>query len=107
VSSGCYELLLRFPDGHEELKLTDHLDHFERAPDLLLIRSTYWRVTERTQASMPTLSERLVCVADTSRTAPSKPARVDRRRTQGSLPVASRRRANHAQTDAVGVTPAS
>jgi hypothetical protein len=71
VRSGCYELLLRFPDGHEELQLTDHLEHFEHGSDLLLIRGTYWRIAERTEPSLPSLSQRLVCVADSaSRLAP-------------------------------------
>jgi hypothetical protein len=59
----AYELLLRFPDGHEELRLTDHLEHFEHSPDLLLIRERYWRVADLTEASHPAIAGRLVCIS--------------------------------------------
>jgi hypothetical protein len=63
VRSKAYELLLRFPDGHEELQLTDHLEHLRRSREVLVIRDRFWRITAVTQPSRPTIAGRLVCVS--------------------------------------------
>jgi hypothetical protein len=64
VSSGAYELLLRFEDGREELRLTDHLPRFSRGRRLLVFRDRHWRVEAATEAASPAFAGRLVCVAD-------------------------------------------
>jgi hypothetical protein len=66
VSSGAYELLLRFEDGREELRLTDHLPRFFRGR-FLVFRDRRWRVTAETEAAWPSFAGRLVCVAHPDR----------------------------------------
>jgi hypothetical protein len=59
-ANGAYELVLCFDDGHEEVRLTDHLD-FLAVGGGLAIRDGRWRVVTRTSATEPGFAARLVC----------------------------------------------
>jgi hypothetical protein len=61
ASTGAYELLLRFNNGREELRLADHLDQFAREPHTLEFRGQRWRITATEQPSQAGFMARLVC----------------------------------------------
>ena len=60
-AAGSYELLLRFDDGRDELRLADHLDFFAHDRRMLEFRGQRWRITATEPPSQPGFTARLVC----------------------------------------------
>jgi hypothetical protein len=60
-STGAYELLLRFGDGREELRLTDQLAFFRRDPRALEFRGQRWQIAATEPPSQSGFLARLVC----------------------------------------------
>jgi hypothetical protein len=58
---GLYELALRFTDGREEVRLSDHLDRILRGDQRLIIRGETWQVVAVGPATTPGAGVRLVC----------------------------------------------
>jgi hypothetical protein len=73
---GAYELLLRFDDGHEELRLTDHLELFTRSHQTLELRGQRWQVVDTEPPSRDEFIARLVCAPEQTE---------QRRRTKSAL----------------------
>jgi hypothetical protein len=61
LRDGAYELLLRFRDGREELRLTDQLERFVR-DDGLVLRGERWQVIAESAPISEAAVARLVCV---------------------------------------------
>lgn len=60
---GAYELRLRFRDGREELRLTDHLELFATEPGEVVLRGQRWRVLALTEPVRPGFAGRVICEA--------------------------------------------
>lgn len=75
MSTGGWELLLRFADGHEELRLTDHLDSFRADGGVLVVEGERWAVTAEAAPTSPSMSGRLICDAIASPQMPRVPVR--------------------------------
>ena len=60
-NDGTYELLLRFGDGREELRISDHLAHFARDADKLMLCGQPWRIVGEQPPSLPSAVSRLIC----------------------------------------------
>ena len=61
---GAYELVLRFGDGREELRLTDHIELFARDTHTLELRGRRWRVVETEPPGRSEFNARLVCAPE-------------------------------------------
>jgi hypothetical protein len=61
LQARAYEVLLKFEDGHEELRLGDHLDLLSRGDDVLMLRGEPWRILTKEDAVPPDLVGRLIC----------------------------------------------
>jgi hypothetical protein len=59
--SGAYEVLLCFPDGRCELKLTDHIDFFLRGADRLMLRGEPWLIVDEQEPGLAGARRRFVC----------------------------------------------
>jgi hypothetical protein len=80
--SGLYELLLRFPDGVEELRLTDQLESFCGEDGLLVFRDQRWAIVGTRRASVPQAVAGLICQQfDPATSAPIKHDRTPDRRS--------------------------
>lgn len=58
---GTYELLLRFSDGREELRLGDQLARFTHGDDSLMLHGQLWRIVGEQPAALPGAVSRLIC----------------------------------------------
>jgi hypothetical protein len=83
-----YELLLRFANGRDEVRVTDHLDSLMCGPDVIAIGDERWRITGRTAPALPSLAARLVCVpvAKGTGAAPADAMAPARARSRNFLP---------------------
>lgn len=61
AAAGVYELLLRFRDGVEELRITDQLDHFCQTDGSLVFGGHRWAVIGDGRPTNPRAVGRLVC----------------------------------------------
>jgi hypothetical protein len=59
--SGAYEVLLCFPDGRCELRLTDHIDLFLRGDDTLMLRGEPWLIVDEQEPALAAARRRFVC----------------------------------------------
>jgi hypothetical protein len=55
-----YEVVLRFDDGHEELRLGNHLDLLSRGNDTLALRGELWDIVAQVAAVSPDRIGRLI-----------------------------------------------
>lgn len=83
---GTYELLLHFADGHEELRLGDHLDRFLRDDTTLMLHGRPWRIVSEEQASMRSAVSRLVCEPRSAPVGLAAPASTDTDAAAGRAP---------------------
>lgn len=56
-----HEVVLRFEDGREELRYTDHVDRVN-GDGKLVVLGHEWRIVETREADFPGGGERLICV---------------------------------------------
>jgi hypothetical protein len=61
ISDKTYEVLLRFEDGHEELRLGDHLNLLSRGKDTLALRGELWHIVAQVDVVSPDRIGRLIC----------------------------------------------
>jgi hypothetical protein len=61
IGEKTYEVLLRFEDGHEELRLGDHLNLLSRGKDTLALRGELWHIVAEVDAASPDRVGRLIC----------------------------------------------
>jgi len=87
---GVYELLLRFADGHEELRLGDHLDRFIRDDETLILRGQLWRIVAEERASMATAVSRILCEPPSASVGLAAPAGTATQAAAGSRADLSR-----------------
>ena len=60
LTPGAYEVVLRC-NGHEELRLTDHLELFAREQQTLEFRGQRWRIAATEPSSQSGFVARLIC----------------------------------------------
>jgi hypothetical protein len=92
--TGLYELLLCFPDGVEEVRLTDQLDSFYGDDGFLVFRDQRWAIAGTRRAATPQAVARVICqLLDPATTAPTKHNGTSRRRpARVLLPAVQARR---------------
>jgi hypothetical protein len=61
IDEQAYEVLLRFEDGHEELRVGDHLDLLSRGTDMLALRGELWHIVAQVDVVAPDRIGRLIC----------------------------------------------